>query len=218
MLMDLNSRMIAAAIADAVSEGQSGRWTVKKFTLSKPLAVPREHGRKVVLPPRAYTQLYCSSKGNSNRFGDLVMDDTEHEVRKHLQFMRSANGRVLITGLGLGCVVRGCLANPAVREVVCIERSPDVLKLVAPSMTKDRLTIVEADAINWVPENVKRGRFDCAWHDIWSDPDKGEPALAVAHSRLLIDCLSAGIRNLGAWNFPREGKRCFRRISSARLS
>jgi hypothetical protein len=35
------------------------------------------------------------------------MNDFPQELKKHLDFVLRARGRVLVTGLGLGCVVRG---------------------------------------------------------------------------------------------------------------
>ena len=40
---------------------------------------------------------------------------------RHLPIWLSARGRVLVTGLGLGCVVRGLLASTCVTHVDCIE-------------------------------------------------------------------------------------------------
>jgi spermidine synthase len=131
------------------------------------------------------------------------MEDTPFELRKHLQFMLQARGRVLITGLGLGCVIRGCLANPAVEHVTCIENSPDVLKLVAPYMPTERLSIIEADALEWTALN--REPFDCAWHDLWTDRDNGEPHLDLWHTRLIYNCRQQ-IKRQGAWAYSRLGK------------
>jgi len=136
------------------------------------------------------------------------MDDSDRELRTHLDFMLRAKGRVLITGLGLGCVVRGCLANPAVEQVTCIERDQSVLKLVAPYMPKTpRLEIIKADALKWCEATEEK--FDCAWHDLWSDPDKEEPHLQVNHSHLLA-MLADKVGYQGAWAFPREQKRLWR--------
>ena len=124
--------------------------------------------------------------------------------------MLRAHGRVLITGLGLGCVIRGCLANPAVEHIVCIERDPDVLRLVKPHLPAERLTILQADAISWARNNLPRQRFDCAWHDLWSDPDAGDPHLALSHSELFVRCHEA-VQFQGAWAFPRPQKRLWKR-------
>lgn len=132
------------------------------------------------------------------------MEDTHFELQTHLDFVMRACGSVLVSGLGLGCVVRGLLTNPNVHHVTCIENSRDVLKLVAPHMPKDRLTIVEADALEWTAKNNER--FDFAWHDLWTDRDNGEPPLDHWHAQLLMNCRgTASVQ--GAWSFDRNIKK-----------
>jgi len=51
--------------------------------------------------------------------------------------------------------------------VTVIEKSPDVIKLVAPSFKGQRVEIINADAFEWRP---KRGQgFNVVWHDVWND-------------------------------------------------
>jgi len=129
------------------------------------------------------------------------MDDTRPELESHLGFMRQAEGRVLVTGLGLGCVVRGLLAKRSVTAVTVIEKSADVLKLVKPHMPRDEhLEIIHADALTWAGQTDRT--FDYAWHDLWTDRTKGEPHLALWHTRLLLDMRDKVTRQ-GAWDYPR---------------
>lgn len=109
-----------------------------------------------------------------------------------------------MTGLGLGCVVRGLLANPDVQHVTCIEDSDDVLKLVGSHMPKERLTILEADALEWTAKNTEP--FDCAWHDLWTDRGNGEPHLDHWHAALLMNCRKT-VKRQGAWAFDRQIKK-----------
>lgn len=205
--------LLFAARADSIPEGESGLWGIKKVTLSKPcIAKHPRLNRLIELPPRTYTKLFRVTEATMHLTeGECVMEDTDLELRTHLDFMIRAKGVVLITGLGLGCVVRGCLANEAVRHIVCIEKSKDVLSLVGPHMPKDRLTIIYADALEWV-KNHARG-FDCAWHDIWSDESAGEPHLQLLHSRLMLECFP-DIPLQGAWNFPRYERRQWRQFAN----
>lgn len=207
--MSLKDDILKAAKATHIPEGESGLWRVNRLNLTKPLDVPRERGKRCILPPGPLTQLFCYVEADAmnNPYGELVMDDTDRELKKHLNFMLRAHGRVLITGLGLGCVVRGCLANPAVKYVVCIERDMNVVKLVGPHMPKERLTIVLANALTWVNDHAKDQKFDCAWHDLWTNPDQKEPHLDIWHSQLVCDSIQAGIGTVGAWDFKREYRR-----------
>lgn len=211
------SDLLRAARATDIPEGALGLWHIKKINLSRDIRAPKD-GKLVTVPAGCYTQLWRWTRatiqnrldGAQDEPGELVMTDSPDELNTHLEFMLRAHGRVLITGLGLGCVVRGCLANPAVRHVVCIERDPDVLRLVQRHMPSERLTILQADAVSWVRNNIQRQRFDCAWHDLWSDPDAGEPHLAVIHSDMFVKChQSVGFQ--GAWAFPRHQKRLWKR-------
>lgn len=206
----LPRRLLDAARADAIPAGQSGPWTIVKFQTEKPVTHPRpSDGRLFTIPPGNYTNLWRSTEATMhNSCGELVMHDVPHELHTHLQFMLRARGRVLITGLGLGCVARGCLANPAVKHVVVIERDPHVIQLVGVHMLHlPRLTIVLDDALSFCRRHPRR--FDCAWHDLWSDPDKEEPHLSVIHSKLFL-ALRKTIPMQGAWALPRTYRRVVR--------
>lgn len=57
-----------------------------------------------------------------------------------------------------------------VDHVTVIEKSPDVIALVAPHYLArygERLTVVEADILEWKP--AKGERWNAAWYDIWND-------------------------------------------------
>jgi len=116
-----------------IPEGESGDWSVKRFTVSKQEA-ELERLRAVFsfggggrgVPEGTYTGLY---HGKS-----VIMSDTPHEIRDHLGFILRAEGRVLIHGLGLGMCAAAGLKKEEVTHVTVIEKSPDVIKLVGESM------------------------------------------------------------------------------------
>lgn len=200
----LCDRILKAARADSIPEDDSGLWYVKKVIWTEKMAAGMPNFK---VPVGAYTKLFRWTEATMHQgIGECVMDDTVAELKKHLRFMLMAHGDVIVSGLGLGCVVRGLLLNPKVRSVKVLEISKNVLKLVEPWMPKDpRLTIIHADALKWFDENPD-APMDCVWHDIWTDESKGEPHLQVQHMALLSK--SAGRVDLqGAWNFPREFRR-----------
>lgn len=213
--MKIKTTILQAAKATFIPESSRGLWHIKKISLNRDITAPKD-GRMVKVPAGEYTQLWRWTNSTiqirletcAGEPGELVMTDSPDELNTHLSFMLRAHGRVLITGLGLGCVIRGCLANPAVEHVVCIERDPDVIRMVGPHMP-DRCTILQAEAVSWVRNNLPRQRFDCAWHDCWSDPDKDEPHLQVTHSSLFVAC-HRGVKFQGAWAFPKYQKRIWR--------
>lgn len=198
------SLILSAMKAYAIPEGDMGLWYIVKAAVPSPTVAFR-HGKFVRLPADTYTMLYrlTASTLRNAQPGEVVMEDTPFELRTHLGFAMQAYGRVLVSGLGLGCVVRGLLANPNVEHVTVLENSEDVLKLVAPHMPTERLTIIEADALEWTKQTTER--FDCAWHDVWTNKDAGEPHLDIWHVRLFHNCKNI-VAKQGAWHFDRNCK------------
>lgn len=145
-----------------IPEGRSGRWSVERYTVSAERAKfdalrASIKGSRRGVPAGTYTRLM--------RDGDVIMSDTPDELRDLSPLCSGALGSVLITGLGLGVAAQMALAKPEVSDVTVVEISPDVISLVGPHLACDRLTIVEANALTWVPP---RGRqWHMVWHDIW---------------------------------------------------
>lgn len=146
-----------------IPEGRSGEWAVERFTVSEEdakfgalrAAMSSSRGRYV--PPGTYTRL--------RRGGVTVMSDTPDEMRDHFDPVRIAHSSVLINGLGLGMVAQAVLRRHDITDVTVIEKSPDVIALVAPHIANPRLTVIEADAFDWKPPKDKR--YSVVWHDIW---------------------------------------------------
>lgn len=137
--------------------------------------------------------------------GESVMSDDPMELRKHLPIVLAASGRVLISGLGLGCVVRGLLARPAVTRIDVVEIDPDILTMVAASFNGEpRVTFRLGDALTceWPRGTV----WDWAWHDIWSET----PSTHLVHCHLLARYRSMVRHQQGAWALPRWIKKIFR--------
>lgn len=140
--------------------------------------------------------------------GEVVMEDSPRELRKHLPILMQGKGRILITGLGLGCVVRGLLTKPEVSHIDVVEIDPQIVSLAGEEFRADgRVTIHLGDALTM---KWKFGAsFDYAWHDIWTE--RGEQHLQVAHG-LLITKYDQHCPVQGAWNFPRPAKRAYGRL------
>lgn len=141
--------------------------------------------------------------------GEIVMDDSLPELRRHLPVWLRARGRVLKTGLGLGCVVRGLLINPEVEHVDVVEIDPDIVRVVGPLFDDEpRVTIHLADAHTW---DFGNRRWDFVWHDIHDNTvDCSGDDLQVQHARLIMRYSDVvPTRRQGAWSMPREFKRAF---------
>jgi hypothetical protein len=93
-----------------------------------------------------------------------VMADSVIEIADNLPFVSKAYGKVLITGLGLGIVPHMLMEKPNVDEILIVEKTPEVVDMVAPYLPNGDITVVLSDAFTYTP----RQKFDCAWHDIWT--------------------------------------------------
>jgi hypothetical protein len=138
--------------------------------------------------------------------GEIVMEDSLSELRRHLPIFLAARGRILITGLGLGCVVRGLLVNPDVSHIDVVEIDRQILERVGVEFADNpRVTLHHGDALTY---KMPRDRWDFAWHDIWCE---GNRRLHVLHLRLLRRYHNR-VGRQGAWMLPRTVKR---RLASA---
>jgi hypothetical protein len=116
-----------------------------------------------------------------------------------------AKGRILITGLGLGCVVRGLVASPQVEHVDVVEIDADILSVIGSEFaTNPRVTLHHGDAHRIAFSEGTH--WDFAWHDIWTEQNKG---LHHAHMKLLMK-FNKQVAHQGAWQMPRA----FKRLSS----
>ena len=130
------------------------------------------HGRGC--PAGAYTGLWIANY--------LWMSDTPDERRDHIEFvldvLRARRTRILVTGLGLGMVVRGLATVPSVTHIDVVENDLDVVALVGPLVTAyaaergTQVRVHTGDALaGWraLPawDDEPTWRADAAWHDIW---------------------------------------------------
>jgi len=145
----------------SVPDGTSGDWMVQSFVvekdeLSQVLSMLKT-GRGV--PSGNYKKLVCR--------GEVVMSNTPDEIRDFMGFVNKAKGRVLVNGLGIGVLLKALLEKPEVEEIIVIEKSQDVINLVASSYSYDsRVKIIHADAFEYCPP--KGIRYNAVWHDIWN--------------------------------------------------
>lgn len=151
----------------SVPDGVSGDWRVSTFTITDDhiglsnLRAIRDGNREMMLSPGEYKRLTCKGRG-------VVMSNTPMERRTAIEAFHSAEGKVLVNGLGLGMVLEGMLSKPEVESVRVIEVSQDVINLVAPTFLHDpRVEIILADAYKYKPG--KDERFDYVWHDVWDE-------------------------------------------------
>ena len=141
-----------------VPEGTNGPWVIERFTVDHVDFSSLRRGREAPVG-QTFTRL--------KRNGTLVMSDTPAEMRDHLAPEWKAKGSCLINGLGIGMVLQAVLAKPEVTDVTVVEISQELIDLIAPHYSDPRLTVVCADAFEFVPPKGKR--YQMVWHDIWDD-------------------------------------------------
>jgi len=152
MIIDINN----------IPNGESGSWKVEDFEVPKSsienIRLSFQPGGRMVNPGK-YKRLTRNNK--------TIMSNTPAEMRDQSHFIHKAKGRVLINGLGLGCVLAEVLKKD-IESVTVIEASEDVIKLVAPFFKDDpRVEIIHTDAYEWKPP--KGVRYNAVWHDIWDN-------------------------------------------------
>ncbi|PHR91064.1 MAG: hypothetical protein COA69_13510 [Robiginitomaculum sp.] len=136
--------------------------------------------------------------------GYTVMDDCAFEICRHFEAVYHAKGRVLKTGLGLGCFVRMCLTKPEIEHIDVVEIDPDIAEHFGRPFADDpRVTIHVADAFEFP---LKGKYWDMVWHDIYEEGNEG---LQLQHGKL-IKRYADHADLQGAWAFPKFLRRRMR--------
>jgi hypothetical protein len=97
-----------------------------------------------------------------------------HELESQELSCKYAHGKVVIMGLGMGWVAINVAFNPQVEKVIVVEIDEEVIEIFresgaltdVPQEIQDKITIVNADALNWKPDKEK---IDFLYIDIWKN-------------------------------------------------
>ena len=158
-------------IKSDLPEGRAGDWVLERFTVPD---LTTQQQKMDTRPDWAKSD--SGSYTHLRRHHETFMTDLYDEWCTQKIAMEEAlqrGGTVLITGLGLGMIVESIFNTPgcAVTHITVIEKSADVIQLVAPHLAEkygDRLHIIHADAFTWEPS--PQAHFTVGWHDIWPNP------------------------------------------------
>lgn len=195
--------ILAARVPADLHPQRIGEWRIERhggddvarsgFSTRTTLSRPRE-----LDPEDPYAaEMNCGRR-------NVVMEDGWIELSRHLPVWLNARGRVLVTGLGLGCVVRGLLASPCIEHIDVIEMDAGILGVVGAEFASEpRVKLHLGNAL----EVEIEGAWDFAWHDI----DCGTRDGQVLHARLLARFKGRALRQ-GAWMFPRRFKSEARKV------
>lgn len=177
-LNDLEPLEAAARVDQFLGVPQTrGPWSIKPFTVSKEAAQVDYlrsfgDGGGRYAPAGSYLKLEydgdpydANAEDGSDNF--VMMSNTPNEIEDHAQVFDHAQGRVLVHGLGLSCVVSGLLAKPEVDHIDVVDNDKNVLALVAPAYRNEsRVTIHQGNCLTY--EWPDDARWDFVWHDIWA--------------------------------------------------
>lgn len=195
----------ACRVPDTVKDQRRFPWEIKRQSIA---GLPHAEAFAVIMqlfPYESSTVLYRDTIATMHQTrGEVVMEDSPKELRRHLPILLAARGRVLVSGLGLGCVVRGLLSKPEVDHIDVVEVDPSIVWMVGSEFADNkRVTIHVGDALT-IPWPA--GSFwDFAWHDVWSE----EENLQLLHAQL-FKRYESSVGKQGAWMFPRYFSRRIR--------
>lgn len=101
----------------------------------------------------------------------IMMSDTPMERNTNRDFIRKANGDVIIFGLGLGLVILPLLKKENVKSILVVELYQDLIDLVQPILkihdTENKLSIIQGDCFEIHKTITKDKKFDSVYGDIW---------------------------------------------------
>ena len=102
------------------------------------------------------------------------------EIESTQPAIDAAFGRVVTFGLGLGYFAYMASRKPEVSSVTVVERDPSVIELFVTQIlpqfsTKDKITVIQADAFDYLENDMKSLHPDFAFVDIWHDISDGAP-------------------------------------------
>ncbi len=106
------------------------------------------------------------------------MTITPNEVETMREPIAKCRGRVLTLGLGLGYFAFHASEKLEVERVVVVERSRDVIEIFKTYLLPqfphaNKIEIVEADAFEYMQNEMPRGKFDYVFFDLWHDASDG---------------------------------------------
>lgn len=103
-----------------------------------------------------------------------------NEVETMRAPLAAAHGRVLTFGLGMGYFAFMASRKTAVTAVTVVERDARVIRLFREYLLpqfphRDKITVVEADAFDYIRTTLPHDSHDFAFADIWRDTSDGFP-------------------------------------------
>ena len=122
---------------------------------------------------------------------NVWMSLNPNDIETMKPYIKKAKGNVLVLGLGMGYVPYMISLKDEVKSITIIEKDKEIIDLFKKNLlplfvNRNKITIIEDDAINYVAENNK---YDYIFADLWHDAEDGL-SLFVQLKRISknIDC------------------------------
>lgn len=194
-MADIDAQIAAARVPRSLPPQNFGLWQIRRIRC-------RTKAEQMQIGFPDFTVLSRATLATMHlKSGRIIMEDSRRELARHLPIWLRAHGRVLITGLGLGCVVRGLLCCPNVEKIDVLEIDRWIIdRIGCEFLHEPRVAILHEDALDYKPRWGER--WDFAWHDIWHE----ETPEALLHTRLFMR-FADYCGSQGAWMMPRWIKR-----------
>lgn len=191
-------RSLFPPMPSVLAEGQHGTARIEHFTVDETAArFSALRGSRDFVDPGRYARLYVNNT--------LMMSDTPYERRTNAEIVRVATGRVLVAGYGLGMILTALAKKPDVREIVVVEKHPDVVALVHPQICRyvgaraaRKITVVEGDIYDAKAAVV--GKFDALWFDIWAEMSTDQLAEMTRLGRMYRGTRASVASFVGFWD------------------
>lgn len=125
---------------------------------------------------------------------NVWMSLNPNEIETMKPFIEKGKGNVLVLGLGMGYVPFMLARKEEVKSITIVEKDKSIIALfnalIYPYFPhKDKIRIIEDDALKYLQNKEKKPRFDYVFADLWHNPDDGLPLfVALKKIDLNIDC------------------------------
>lgn len=220
---DYTDPWAAARVSDFIENFEGTRWQAYHFDVDEAevrartlhvMLTERDPERREAMierqvPPGHYVTLRRRATAREIEDNDIrdgwtpVMSDTPAEIEGHFHAIEHGTGRVLVHGLGLGCVVSALLAKPEVTHIDVVEFDPEILTAIGPYYDDPRVSLHRGDCLTYEwPEDAT---WDYVWHDIWShisarnlNPEEAEHGITYG---MMFDRFAPQARDQGAWAY-----------------
>lgn len=142
---------------------QNGEVTIKRITIDADAPFIQMDNFRARRDGLAFSVVYSGGYVTCRIGKQLMMSDTCMERITNKNIIKDAHGHVLIGGLGIGMLLENMLDNPEVTSITVVEKSRDLIELVAPRFEHEKLTVIEGDVFEFQPPK----KYDTIYMDIW---------------------------------------------------